>query len=433
MNPLNTVLSQSYSMYDYAYSKYALIKNIYKTVISPRTNQIYSFGNIIYNYTIEYTFLNTTELKVLAIISNRNTFEITPDGKYVFFISYDSPHQLIQFDIGQQSIKNSISMLDMKCGDTSTIVMKDNSTLFFNAVYVHGAYGVLCKYNFLSGSDFTCEYNENYGISSSLAYIGGDVFVHSALSLNYYDHIKLAIVTFDDDNRWKNDIYFNGFNQSIYYHTGSAGTNGSQALLYRIDIIDKSLYYYTVNMTTGEVANDNTFYQLFSSQWFDKTGVMIFNNHKLYVQIVAYNKILIFCVEDLFSSNLYYVEKKKNSEDRQYSSISLSLPAKIFYSIMNTKDSEYTQLYEIPINSPNAIQNFDMKIDCNVKIMNNLTARYESEFYSNGIFPFESGIKVEVSSVEYVNHYTKVSNISYNLEPCNLQNNTSDISIHSSD
>ena len=133
-------------------------------------------------------------------------------------------------------------------------------------------------------------------------------------------------------------------------------------------------------------------------------------------------------------SDLYYIEKDKNVIYNHYSSISLSLPNKVFYSELNRNDSSISDLYELPINSPNSIQNFDIVFNyTNMTINDDFEQRYEPEYYSYDLFPFESGVKVEVSSIEYVNHYTKVSNISYNLEPCILKNSISYVDIKGSD
>ena len=153
MNPDNTLTSESYTIRNNDTLKTQLMSQTYKAVISTQTNMVYSFGMVFID-NIPSTFLNTTELAIINVKPCWNTFEMSADKTSVFFLTSESTAQLIHFDISSQTVKKITSLDNMKCKGASTIIMSDNSTLFFSALFINGYYGVLCKHKIDSYTSF---------------------------------------------------------------------------------------------------------------------------------------------------------------------------------------------------------------------------------------------------------------------------------------
>ena len=153
MNPDNTLTSESYTIRNNDTLKTQLMSQTYKAVISTQANMVYSFG-MVFSDNIPNTFLNTTELAIINVKPCRNAFEMSADETSVFFLTSESTAQLIHFDISSQTVKKITSLDNMKCKGASTIIMSDNSTLFFSALFINGYYGVLCKHKIDSYTSF---------------------------------------------------------------------------------------------------------------------------------------------------------------------------------------------------------------------------------------------------------------------------------------
>ena len=271
-----------------------------------------------------------------------------------------------------------------------------------------------------------CIYDYDYGIAKSATQVTDDVFIVSALRLRYQNNLKVSKVSFDEESNWNNQLTFNNSEDFLGYSKGVAIVEPSRNVLYRLDCVNGTQYFYSMNMTTGEIIHSNTVYTFKESlNTYKGSDFIRYHNDKIYMDIKTSELqrfFMIFNPARYEFEIIYYINVNNSPELIGYFDNKVVMVNQLVLKV-------------VPINSINALKDYEI-------VYNNITVS-NGDILKDYIGESASLVKkteyivadVNHSLISYRSDSLYIPNISYNLGICTYSARGSDfiIDTHSCD